>query len=153
MELLLPLPPDIDTEELGQLHRDEVAEYFLEHADTRYKDIAGKLGEQGMRALERHVMLRTIDTHWMDHLTAMENSRQSMGLEAYGQRDPLVAYKRRSHLMFEDLSTRIRVGIVRTLFRVDVRERVRAQATAAPVTASNGQGQANGATATGGGGR
>ena len=100
-----------------------------------------------MRALERHVMLRTIDTHWMDHLTAMENSRQSIGLEAYGQRDPLVAYKRRSHLMFEELTARIRMGIVRTLFRVDVRERAMAQVTAAPATTSNGHGQANGATA------
>ena len=146
MELLLPLPADVDTEQLGQLHRDEVSEYFLEHADKRYKDIADKLGEQGMRALERHVMLRTIDTHWMDHLTAMENSRQSIGLEAYGQRDPLVAYKRRSHLMFEELTARIRMGIVRTLFRVDVRERVRAQAAATPPT-TNGHSQANGATA------
>ena len=147
MELLLPLPRDADIEQLGQLHRDEVVAFFLENSDKRYKEIADKLGERGMRALERHVMLRTIDTHWMDHLTAMENSRQSIGLEAYGQRDPLVAYKRRSHLMFEELTARIRVGIVRTLFRVDVRERVRAQAAAAPATTSNGQGQANGASA------
>ena len=149
MERLFPLPAEADAEHLGQLHRDEVTAFFMEHLDKRYQNIADKLGEQGARAVERHVMLRTIDTHWMDHLTAMENSRQSSGLEAFGQRDPLVAYKRRSHEMFEDLTTRIRSGIVRTLFHLDIKPRDRLQAATAPPSATNGNGRAqpNGASA------
>ena len=146
MEKLLPLPAGVNAEHLGQMHRDEVVNLFMEHADKLYKNLSDKLGEQGMRSVERHVMLRTIDTHWMDHLTAMENSRQSIGLEAYGQRDPLVAYKRRSHMMFEELTARIRSGIVRTLFRLDIKQRA---ALKAPPSAANGsvRSQANGAAA------
>ena len=148
MEKLFPLPAEADAEHLRQLHRDEVVGVFMDHAEKRHKSITDKLGEEGMRAVERHVMLRTIDTHWMDHLTAMENSRQSSGLEAFGQRDPLVAYKRRSHQMFEDLTSRIRTGIVRTLFHLDIKPRDRLQAAAAQPSAVNGnsRAQANGAT-------
>ena len=65
MERLFPLPAEADAEHLGQMHRDEVTAFFMEHSDKRYQNIADKLGEQGTRAVERHVMLRTIDTHWM----------------------------------------------------------------------------------------
>ena len=149
LERLFRLPPDASPEHLGQMHRDEVVEFFMEHADKQYKSIAEKVGEEGMRSVERYVMLRTIDTHWRDHLTAMENSRQSIGLEAYGQRDPLVSYKRRSHLMFEELTARIRMGIVRTLFHLDIKDRPRTQSPSAPLVGadSNGASQPNGSGA------
>ncbi|MCH8087418.1 MAG: preprotein translocase subunit SecA [Chloroflexi bacterium] len=123
IRVLFSLPSDMNEERLAQMHRSEVEDLLLRHAETLYKAQEEKLGEQNMRSIERFVMLRTIDTHWVDHLTAMENMRQSIGLEAFGQRDPLVVYKRQSHEMYEELTTRIRNGIVRTIFHVSLEKK------------------------------
>jgi preprotein translocase subunit SecA len=74
-----------------------------------------------MRTIEREVMLRTIDINWVPHLTAMENLRQGIGLYAYGQRDPLVMYKKEGMEMFETLKDRIQHDIVHTIYNVNVR--------------------------------
>ncbi len=120
IQALFPLPSGVDKERLSQMHRSEIEELLLQRADSLYQAQEEKVGAERMRAIERLVMLRTIDTHWRDHLTTMENMRQSVGLEAFGQRDPLVAYKRQGHTMFEDLTARIRTGIVRTLFHIKI---------------------------------
>ena len=65
-------------------------------------------------------MLRTIDSHWVQHLTSMENLRQGIGLQAFGQRDPLVMFKREGHEMFQDLLDRIQSDIVHTVFRANL---------------------------------
>ena len=122
IQVLFPLPQGVDKERLSQMHRTEIEELLLERADSLHQAQEEKVGGERMRAIERMVMLRTIDTHWRDHLTAMENMRQSAGLEAYGQRDPLVAYKRQGHAAFEELTARIRSGIVRTLFHIKVEQ-------------------------------
>ena len=75
-----------------------------------------------MRLLERIVMLRTIDGLWVEHLTAMEYMRQGIGLQAVGQRDPLVAYKQRSHEMFQDLLAAIQHDVAHTIFRVGIKK-------------------------------
>ena len=117
---------------------------IMDHAESD-KEIADKRARRDAGGGAHHVC-SNIATHWMDHLTAMENSRQSSGLEAFGQRDPLVAYKRRSHQMFEDLTARIRTGIVRTLFHLDIKPRDRLQAAAQPSAVNgNSRAQANGA--------
>src|SRR5881397_692006 len=74
-----------------------------------------------MRAVERWVMLRTIDTHWIEHLTAMEELREEIYLRGYGQQDPLVAYKREAHDFFEQMRARIAGGVAQTIMRVSVR--------------------------------
>ena len=126
-QLMFPLPPGVDKERLAQMHRSEIEELLLQRAESLYRAQEEKLGAEGMRAIERYIMLRTIDTHWVDHLTAMENMRQSVGLEAFGQRDPLVAYKRQGHEMFEDLTARIRSGIVRTIFHLSMERKADGQ--------------------------
>ena len=73
-----------------------------------------------MRLAERHVMLRTIDQKWIDYLTAMEHFRESIGLRAYGQRDPLVEYKNEAFHMFGELEESIQADIVANMFRVQV---------------------------------
>jgi preprotein translocase subunit SecA len=65
-------------------------------------------------------MLRTIDQKWIDYLTTMEHFREGIGLQAYGQRDPLVEYKNEAHKMFEELTDGIRADIVANMFRVQV---------------------------------
>jgi preprotein translocase subunit SecA len=70
-----------------------------------------------LRELERHVYLDVIDEHWMDHLREMDHMRDGIGLRAYGQRDPLLEYKREAFAMFEELTRSIREETVRTLYR------------------------------------
>jgi preprotein translocase subunit SecA len=87
-----------------------------------------------MRALERIVMLRAIDSLWVEHLTAMDEMRQGIGLQAYGQQDPLVAYKREAHDMWTQLQGNIRNRIVRSIYHVEIAPQTRPQPTAPPVT-------------------
>jgi preprotein translocase subunit SecA len=70
-----------------------------------------------MGRIERRVLLHTISRLWIDYLTDIEDLRRGIGLEAYGQRDPLVEYKRRAFELFEELSHNIRRTVVRSLFR------------------------------------
>ena len=75
-----------------------------------------------MRELERVVMLRTIDSHWVNHLTAMENLRQGVGLQAFGQRDPLVAYRAQGHEQFQEMLLSIQHDIVSGIFHLSSAE-------------------------------
>ena len=104
-----------------------------------------------MRAVERWVMLRTIDTHWVEHLTAMEELREGIYLRGYGQQDPLVAYKREAHDYFEQMQARVATGVAQTILRVSVRTAEQAeqdeqkQGAAPQQTSTSG----NGTTTTG----
>jgi hypothetical protein len=75
------------------------------------------LGRRIMGRIERRVLLYTINRLWIDYLTDIEDLRRGIGLEAYGQRDPLVEYKRRAFELFEELGTNIRRTAIRSLFR------------------------------------
>jgi preprotein translocase subunit SecA len=85
--------------------------------EAKQKDIGD---EQLCRQVERFVMLRTIDQKWVDYLTQMEHFREGIGLQAYGQRDPLVEYKIEAHNMFDELKDGIQADIVANMFRVQV---------------------------------
>ena len=71
-----------------------------------------------MRQLEKVVMLRTIDTLWIDHLTAIDDLREGIGLRAYGQKDPLVEFKAEAHSFFMELEAAIQHDIVNTIYKV-----------------------------------
>jgi preprotein translocase subunit SecA len=75
------------------------------------------LGRQIMSRIERRVLLHTISRLWIGYLTDIEDLRRGIGLEAYGQRDPLVEYKRRAFELFEELGNNIRRSVVRSLFQ------------------------------------
>jgi len=114
--------PDLVATSFGELRnqnelRDRVAEIVEETYETREK----ALGDELARAVERWVLLRTIDTHWVEHLTAMEELREGIYLRGYGQQDPLVAYKREAHGFFEEMEARIASGVAQTILRVTVR--------------------------------
>src|SRR5207253_5676050 len=109
--------------------RDRVAEIVDETYEAREKE----LGEELARVVERWVLLRTIDTHWVEHLTEMEELREGIYLRGYGQQDPLVAYKREAHSFYEEMSARIATGVAQTILRVTVRTAEQAeQAEQAP---------------------
>ena len=119
LSAILPPPPDLaDPVSLTQMDKDEILEHLQTHSRESYDAIEGQLSPEVMRSIERQVMLRIIDTNWIHHLTAMENLRQGIGLHAYGQRDPLVMYKKEGRDLFENLQARIQHDIVHTIYRV-----------------------------------
>ncbi|MFC2059289.1 preprotein translocase subunit SecA, partial [Chloroflexota bacterium] len=120
LNAILPLPPTLSKDALSMMSRSEVSEQLLEHALSFYDQREQELGEQNMRVAERLVMLRTIDSLWVEHLTEMDHMRQGIGLQALAQRDPLVAYKREGHQMFEDLMAGVQHNIVHTIYHVSI---------------------------------
>ncbi len=124
---------------------DALRDKVFELVDEAYAAKEAELGAEIMRAAERWVMLRTIDTHWIEHLTAMEELREGIYLRGYGQQDPLVAYKREAHEFFEEMRTRIAGGVAQTILKVSIRAATDAeQAEAAPrqtTSTSSGNGQ------------
>ena len=115
---IMPIPPELRVEALDDLEPEEIQDALLAHADTLYEQREEELGADLMRTLERAVMLRVIDSLWLEHLTVMQNLRESIGLEAYGQRDPLVMYKREAHVTFDELLTSVEHDIVHTILHV-----------------------------------
>jgi preprotein translocase subunit SecA len=116
---IFPLEGDLDDPDVvAEMDQEEIFELVMGQANALYEKNEVNLGPDLMRVAERQVMLRTIDANWVPHLTAMENLRQGIGLHAYGQRDPLVMYKREGMEMFETLKERIQYDIVHTIYRV-----------------------------------
>ena len=128
---IFPLTNDLaKADNLDLRDKEETQQQLTESAEELYEKRETELGAEHMRDLERAVMLRAIDVHWVEHLTAMDNMRQGIGLHAYGQRDPLVMFKREGYEMFENLLARIQRDIARTIYRVDVRPEGRVPARA-----------------------
>jgi preprotein translocase subunit SecA len=144
-EILLPedLPSTHELEELG----DELSDEILDRAEDRYEAIEQTVGEENMRKVEHWLLLESIDTHWREHLTAIEDLRQSIGLQAYAQVDPLVAFKREGHDMFSQLRDNIRRQVARTIFKV----RITQQPAPPPMEAASPNGARAGAAANGAG--
>jgi preprotein translocase subunit SecA len=115
-----PLPPDLNTETLSRMSAEEMKTQLIEQAETLYEEKEKEVGADNMRILERLLMLRIIDSLWVEHLTAMEHMRQGIGLHAVAQRDPLVAYKREGHNMFQTLLAAIQHDMVHTIYRASI---------------------------------
>jgi preprotein translocase subunit SecA len=98
----------------------KILDYLLEIAKETYNKKEQEIGTENMRAIEKAVSLRSIDTIWMDHLDEVDYLREGIGLRGYGQRDPLIEYKREAFRMFSFLMENIRMSIVNTIFRVSM---------------------------------
>jgi preprotein translocase subunit SecA len=96
----------------------EIGDRLWERLEALYREKEDKVGPDMMRRYERNIMLQIIDRAWKDHLLAMDHLKDGIGLRAYGQRDPLVEYKRESFDMFGQMKERIENDIVRFLFRL-----------------------------------
>ena len=115
---LIPLTETLQSEEAIALSGpDKYLEDILTHLDGIYRSFEGTLGPDNCREIERFLMLRSIDANWVQHLTSMENLRQGIGLQAVGQRDPLVMYRKEGHEMFQGLQQRIQDDVSHTIFR------------------------------------
>src|SRR5699024_7209657 len=89
--------------------------------------------EEKMRELERVVMLKVIDSRWMDHIDDMDQMRQGISLQSYAQKDPLIEYKYASYDMFEEMSNSIQLDTVKTLYRVRVVTEAKREEVAKPM--------------------
>ncbi|MDQ3541237.1 MAG: preprotein translocase subunit SecA [Chloroflexota bacterium] len=108
----------VTEEELQGLDRDELADLLIEDADRAYATVESRFTTETMPKVERHVLLSVIDRLWVDHLTTMDDLRQGVGLQAYGQKDPLVVYKTEGYRLFHQLQLAIQHDVVRAIYRV-----------------------------------
>lgn len=131
------LPDEVSVESMEERGAEEIEALLLDEAEAAYDQKEQELGPEGMRLLERLLLMQTIDRLWVEHLTAMDEMRQGIGLQAYGQQDPLVAYKREAHDMWGQLLENINHTIVHAIYHVALST----QPTAAqPVAAGGGSG-------------
>ena len=119
----------LKAEQFSGLSVEEIEEMLLEKATALYESREEELGIELMREIERAVMLQVVDSKWMDHLDAMDMLREGIGLRAYGQKDPLVEYRREGFEMFQVMIDSIQDDIIRYVMRVapQVREEVEEQ--------------------------
>ncbi|WP_294175238.1 preprotein translocase subunit SecA [uncultured Selenomonas sp.] len=107
-------------EELEAMSRDELEETLKKTARDAYAAREQLFGEENMRELEKVVMLRVVDNHWMEHLDRMDMLREGINLRAYGQRNPLVEYKIEALDMFEAMESAIQTDIAKLMYRVSI---------------------------------
>ncbi|MCR4431679.1 MAG: preprotein translocase subunit SecA [Tepidanaerobacteraceae bacterium] len=111
----------IDSANLENMSRDNVRSALVEKALTSYEKKEQELGSENMRELERFIMLKVVDQKWMDHIDAMDQLREGIGLRAYGQRDPIIEYKIEGYDMFQEMIASIQEDTLRYLFRVQIK--------------------------------
>jgi preprotein translocase subunit SecA len=100
----------------SQMGSKEIEDALIAKAHEKYDHKEGLIGAPQMRYHERMLMLQIVDSHWKDHLLAMDHLKEGIGLRGYGQRDPLVEYKKESYELFEGLMGRIEEDTLRFLF-------------------------------------
>ena len=144
--LLAPIfvPPDYFKENSSYLlgmTQEQAVESVLQAVDQKYAAREAEFGSSVMRELERIVLLRSVDEKWMDHIDAMDEFRRGIGLRAYGQTDPILAYKKEGYDMFEAMVQSICEDTARNLMTFRFRNKTpERQAVAKPVTATAGDG-------------
>ena len=123
--------------------REDVAEFLKKTAARFYAEREAHIQELGidMRELERAILLRAVDLRWMDHIDAMDQLRDGIGLRAYGQRDPVNEYKLESYDMFEEMVRLIREDTVRRLYQLKIERAPERRAAAQPTVATHGGAQ------------
>ncbi len=137
--LLLPLIPlqPVTRERIHANKKNGLKQQLKEEAVKLYEAKETEFPEpEMMRELERVILLKVIDRKWMDHIDDMEQLRQGIGLQAYGQRDPLVEYKLSGYEMFDEMTQNIKEDTVRLLLRVKIEQKVEREQVA-KVTGTN----------------
>jgi preprotein translocase subunit SecA len=117
---IMPLPATMTASRWHGMDPDDIEEQLIELAEQLYDEKEQGLGPEMMRQLERAVMLRVVDNLWVRHLTDLDVLREGIGLRAFGQQDPLVAFKREAHDMYDQLRGAIQHDIIHAIFRAQV---------------------------------
>jgi preprotein translocase subunit SecA len=101
-----------------KLSHEELSDLLVTRVKERYAEKEKMFGETMMRWLERRIILDIVDTQWKDHLLTLDHLKEGIGLRGYGQKDPLVEFKKEAFILFEDMMGRIDTETVRYLFLV-----------------------------------
>ncbi len=120
----------------------DLEERLITGAHQHYEGRVGQFGEEDFARLERFLLLDTVDRQWKDHLLALDHLREGIGLRAYGQRNPLVEYKRESYALFEDMWERIEDHVVKFLYHAEPVERMEHRRQGVTTTMSHPEAQA-----------
>ncbi len=113
---IMPLPAGERAEDWRKLSASELADHMVELAEVTYDAKEAALGAETVRRLERLVMLQHVDNRWVRHLTDLDELREGIGLRAFAQLDPLVAYKKEAHEMYQDLVASISHDVVYSIY-------------------------------------
>ena len=148
-------PQELAKLELGTKDTEEIGDTVWALAKKSYEDKEALVGAELLRRVERDIMLQIVDAQWKDHLYSLDHLKEGIGLRGYGQRDPLVEYKKESFALFQDMKARIEDEIVRYLFWLrpvlnEERAARPAPRRAAPITMNNPAAEAIPAFAGGG---
>ena len=107
--------PDLDFENF-----DDLRSKLMENIDRTYEQKKREIGTETFRYLEKMVLLQVLDVQWKDHLLSMDHLKEGVGLRGYGQRDPLIEYKKEAFDIFADLSDRVASEVIARLMKVQV---------------------------------
>jgi preprotein translocase subunit SecA len=110
----------INPQELANLNRAEIEDEIYDNVVARYEEKERLVTPEIMRDAEHMIMLNVIDNQWKDHLLSMDHLKEGIGLRGYGQKDPLIEYKKESFTMFQDMMDRIEDETIRYLFFLQV---------------------------------
>jgi len=120
LRLNFAFDPDTEHLDLAQMGPEETRETIWPKIEEKYKEKEVQLGVDALRNLERYIMLNIVDAQWKDHLLALDHLKEGIGLRGYGQKDPLVEYKRESFYLFQNMLDRIDTETIRYLFNFQV---------------------------------
>ena len=138
---IFPLPPAVNADALSQMKPKQIEEKLIEQAEAVYAAKETELGADNMRILERLVMLRTIDSLWVEHLTHMEDMRQQAGWQTLRQVRAVDAYKSEGYKQFQSLLSTIRHDVVHTIYHVGLVKKEAPAPAAMAQAASCGKGK------------
>ncbi len=113
---IMPLPPGERPERWRQFTANDLADYLVDVSEAAYNAKEEAMGAEMTRQLERLVMLRHVDNRWVRHLTDLDELREGIGLRAFAQQDPLIAYKKEAHEMYQDLVAAISRDVVYSIY-------------------------------------
>jgi len=111
------------------LSDDDILKRIIAGADKAYQDKIGQVGEEAWRQFERNVMLQSLDTHWREHLAALDHLRQGIHLRGYAQKNPKQEYKREAFELFEGLLQAVRMDVSRLLMTVEIHSQEQVEET------------------------
>ncbi|MGI6114290.1 MAG: preprotein translocase subunit SecA [Mahellales bacterium] len=129
----------LSEDDMESLTREGLRDRIIAIAKDEYEKREQEIGMEFIRELERVVILKVVDQKWMDHIDAMDQLRQGIGLRAYGQRDPVIEYKFEGYEMFEAMINSIQEDVLKILFHAKVDAMPQRQRVAQPIEASHGQ--------------
>ncbi|HLR65669.1 preprotein translocase subunit SecA [Virgibacillus alimentarius] len=129
---------DILEEDLKGKDVEEINDLIMEKVRARYDEKEEELSEEQMREFEKVILLRTVDTKWMDHIDQMEQLRQGIHLRAYGQNDPLREYQLEGFAMFEEMVASIEDEVAKYIMKAQIRDNLQRQEVAKNTQAVSG---------------